>query len=301
MAKIDFNEFNAGNQSRGESGGKKDYSVKFFSIQDGESAIVRIMVDSTKDFDIHSVHRVKMPGSEYGRNVNCINEDHNPSSCPLCAANVKLEQKLFLRMLQYKVVDNQVEVTPVVWERSVFDKVFGAQKLVNYLTDYGPLSDIICKITRNGTGLKTTYSCSFALNIMPNTKNVYRDDIYVKQEGLFGDFSVLNVSVLNKSYDELAQFLATGSFPEVVRQSAPTPTDADAPAHTAPNYVPNVTSSPAVISTGYIPNTPNEYVPANVQSHPEAEVTPRTYTPSNTSAAPWDNSTSGFNRPRRYN
>jgi hypothetical protein len=304
MAKINFNSFSNDNQNQNRNDG--DYSVKFFSIQDGESAIVRIMIDSTEDFDIHSVHKVKMPGFEYGRNVNCINDTHNPATCPLCAAGAKIDQRIFIRMLQYKVVNNQVEITPVVWERSVFDKVFGAQKLVNYITDYGALSDMICKITRNGTGLNTTYTPTFALNMMPNTKNVYRDDIYVKKTDAFGDFNVLRVSVLDKNFDELTQFVATGSFPERVKTN-------DAPAAPVPN-IPNIPTAPAtetfVAASGYATsNQPTTIqtetsVADNYVQTANAAAIPanRTYTPTtpaNNGAAPWDNN-GGFNRPRRY-
>ena len=307
MAKIDFSSFNTpGNQ--GQSRKDSDYSVKFFSIQDGESAVVRLMVDTTNDFDIRSVHRVKMDGYDYGRNVNCINDTHNPSTCPLCAAGIKLEQKLFLRMLQYKVVNNQVEVVPVVWERSVFDKVFGAQKLVNYITDYGPLSDIVCKITRNGTGLNTTYTLSMALNILPNTKAVYRDDIYVKKTDAFGDFNVLGVSIMDKNFDELTQFIATGKFPERVKTDAP-----ETPSYTAPTMpgvptnIPTMTNSaiPDEVAGSTIP-VANNFGATTIDTQPiTATPATRTYTPTTptnaptTASAPWDNN-GGFNRPRRY-
>lgn len=311
MAKINFNSFNS-SDNQGQGRGDGDYPVKFFSIQDGESAVVRIMIDSTDDFDIHSVHRVKMPGFEYGRNVNCINDTHNPSTCPLCAAGAKLEQKMFIRMLQYKVINNQVEIVPVVWERSVFDKVFGAQKLVNYLTDYGPLSDIVCKITRNGTGLNTTYTLSLALNILPNTKAVYRDDVYVKKTDAFGEFNVLGVSVLNKNFDELTQFVATGSFPARVNNSQETPTYTATNMTAAPTDIPaNVTTAPVNSVPTTVPNISNPPVANNfgvttADTQPTTAIPAvRTYTPTaptnapTTTSAPWDNN-GGFNRPRRY-
>jgi hypothetical protein len=217
-------------------------------------------------------------------------------------------------MLQYKVINNQVEIVPVVWERSVFDKVFGAQKLVNYLTDYGPLSDIVCKITRNGTGLNTTYTLSLALNILPNTKAVYRDDLYVKKTDAFGEFNVLGVSVLNKNFDELTQFVATGSFPERVRNNTPETPNHTAPAMSAvPTDIPtNVTAAPVSATPTAVPNIPNPPAANNfgattVDTHTSTSsvTAARTYTPTaptnapTTSSAPWDNN-GGFNRPRRY-
>ena len=129
---------------------------------------------------------------------------------------------------------------------------------------------------------------------MPNTKNVYRDDIYVKKTDLFGDFSVLNVSVLDKNFDELSQFVATGSFPERAR------TQENTTAATVVNETPTFVA-PSAYSTAPM-STPQVVpeIPAAPAVHTEAVPANRTYTPTTpVGNAPWENS-SGFNRPRRY-
>ena len=316
MAKVSFNEFNvsADANNTGTSGG--DYAVKFFSLKNGEDAIVRILVDSADDFDIRTIHRVTMDGYQYGRNVNCIMEGNNPSTCPLCASGNKINQKLFIRMLKYSVENNAVVVTPVVWERNVYDRNFGTQALINCIRDYGPLSDIICRISRVGEGLNTVYNATYGLNIMPNTKSVYRDELYPKNVTLFGDFDVLGVSIMDKNYEELTQFLQTGTFPlrnnnatsgpvaSIPQVSTPNVANAPVMPNTAaPSYGAPGTYEAAAVPV--MPTTPT----INTTSAPVSS-TPAIDNPTINVAAPrptpqWGGTPpagneGGFNRPRRF-
>ena len=270
MAKVNFNELS--NSPRNNQSDGSNYPVKFFNLKNGEDAIVRILIDSPDDFDIRTVHSVKMDGWQYGRNVNCIMENGDSRTCPLCAKGEKLIQKLYIKLLRYTTTpDGKIEVTPMVWERNRFDKTFGTQPLANHITSYGPLSDIICRISRSGEGLNTVYTPTFGLNVMPNSKAIYRDDLYVKDTTLFGEFDVLGVSILDKNYSELSHFAQTGTFPQREQNNSTPPAQNDAYA------------------------TASTYTPA-----PQYEtVQPRSA--STADSMPWgNNGTEQFSRPRRY-
>ncbi len=282
MAKVNYNELS--NAPRNNQSDGNNYPVKFFNLKNGEDAIVRILIDSPDDFDIRTVHSVKMDGWQYGRNVNCIMENGDSRTCPLCVKGEKLIQKLYIKLLRYTTTpDGKIEVTPMVWERNRFDKTFGTQPLANHISSYGPLSDIICRISRSGEGLNTVYTPTFGLNVMPNSKAIYRDDLYVKDTSLFGNFDVLGVSILDKNYSELSHFAQTGVFPQ--RDTTQTPTD---------NGV-GTTHSVASGSTYSAPAQNNFASTANQYE----TVQPRTTT-TTADAMPWGRSDEQFSRPRRY-
>ena len=290
MAKVNFNDLGAADTNRPTD--RDEGGVKFFKLNDGEDALVRIMLDNPDDLDIRTVHKVTLEGYQYGRNVNCIMENGNPSTCPLCASGSKLDQRIYLRMLQYKVEDGNVTITPVIWERSRWDKVFGAQAMADYHAGYGPLSDILVRISRRGSGLATTYNATFGLNVMPNTKSVYRDELYPKDTTLFGDFDVLGVAILNKNYDDLSYFMQNGYFPAQ--------THAEPAATSAPAYSPALTSAPAYQAQPIDAPAPHYNAPQvnapTAYAPPVNVATPRTAPQWNTPTA----TDGGFSRPKRF-
>ena len=110
-------------------------------------------------------------------------------------------------MVQYVKNDQGAIVPqPVVWERSISY----AEKLKGYIDNYGPLSDIICKIVRHGAAgdRQTTY------DIIPNlNKQIYTDAQYPKVENAFDNYKALGTIVLDKDYQDLDSFIRTGQFP----------------------------------------------------------------------------------------
>lgn len=189
-----------------------DFTVGFFSLKnDGEEAIVRIMCDSMSDLEIMTVHPITVGASSFpNRQVNCIRDPRDPlDMCPLCAAGEKVKQKIFIRMLQYDPVTK--EAKPVVWDRvaSVF-----APRIKSFLDNYGPLSHIMCKIIRHGTGKSTVY------DIVPNINpQEYNETNYPIVPNAFKDFSVLGRMVMDKNAEEIIQFMKTGNFPDNKNQS----------------------------------------------------------------------------------
>lgn len=190
-------------------GNANQNAVSFFSLKhDGDVALVRFMHDSISDFDIKSVHNVTVGGKF--RKVNCIRDPREPIEyCPLCNNGTQIDQKFFIHLIQYVRNDaGQLEMIPCVWERSLAY----ASTLKGYIDDYGPLSDVLFTIRRNGApgDMKTKYDINYA------APNKYPNEAYPKPDvNPFDDFKVLGTMVIDKNFDELSAFVNTGAFPEV--------------------------------------------------------------------------------------
>ena len=203
MARVDFNSIGSATQAESSS----PSSVGFFSLKnDGDEAIVRFMHDTTESFEILGTHSIQVNGKF--RRINCVRTpSQSVSECPFCDRGERIEYRFFIHLLQYtNNPDGSVSVEPKVWERSLSY----AHKLKEYINNYGPMSDVICKIVRHGRpgDMKTEYE------IIPNlSKQVYRDDIFVKKNGCFDGYSALGGPVLDKTVDEIREFLNTGDFP----------------------------------------------------------------------------------------
>lgn len=247
MAKISFDSV----PSVGESSNTN--SVGFFTLKnDGDEAIVRIMHDTVEDFDILTTHPISLGGKF--RTVNCLRDPRDPmEQCPLCKNGTKVQSRIFIHMIQYvKNNQGQVVATPVVWERGANE--YGT-KLKTLMSEYGPLSNNVFKIRRNGkTGdTNTTYE------ILYGSPNMYSEQVYPKVPGAFDNFSACGVVVLDKSYDEIMYFISTGNFPEKAKSSnsapagsntASAPTTAPSDASRMPWESPAPVGEPATAPTG---------------------------------------------------
>lgn len=253
MAQVRFDEVNFGGNSNNK------YQVTFFKLEDdNDEAIVRIMHDSTADFDILTTHQISEDGKYRGR-VSCLrNPREELTKCPLCAANVPVQQRMYIHLLWYVPGENGTIVPQAaVWERSISY----ANQIKSYIDSYGPMSDVICKIVRHGK--KGDQSTRY--DIIPNlNKQVYRDDIYVKDVSLFGDYTALGNAVQDRSFDDLSTYVQTGHMP--VKQSQPVqntiPESTTPPqAYTNPNPTPAMQQYQPSSNTPYSPySTPaNNY------------------------------------------
>lgn len=200
MAKINFEQIASNNDGN-------NFTVGFFSLKnDGDEAVVRIMHDDISSFDLVTTHPIQI-GNKY-RRVNCIRDPREPmDNCPLCKSGVKVQQRFYIHLIQY-VKDEKGNIIPQakIWERSASYAV----TIKNLLDEYGPLSDCIFKIRRNGEAgsMNTTYSILFG------NPQVYRPEFYPKDNSLFEGYSVVGSAVLDKNFDEIAEFLSTGEFPQ---------------------------------------------------------------------------------------
>lgn len=186
--------------------------VEFFSLkEDGDEAIVRIMHDSVESFDIVTTHQIFNDGKYAGR-VDCLRTSNDPiSACPLCAKGEKAEHRFYIHLLQYTRDDaGNIVATPKVWERSLMY----AKELRNLITDYGPLSQCLFKIRRNGArgDMKTTYSITIC---MPQQ---YPADMYpvsTENAELFRTYTAVGNAVMERSFDDLFTYATTGAMPQV--------------------------------------------------------------------------------------
>ena len=206
MAKVSFDTAMVMEEQNGNNNGD---GVSFFTLKDGGEALVRFVLDSINDLDVFTVHTVKTKDGRY-KDVNCLREANMPtSSCPLCANGTKSKNITVLKMIQY--VDGQAK--PVMWVRN-----FGqwAPQLKGYIDNYGPLSQIMCKIVRQGTGLDTKYQVIPNLNPM-----VYNINDYPCDASVFNDFNPVGRAILDKDYNDITTFLQTGEFPAKAKNTAP--------------------------------------------------------------------------------
>ena len=244
-------------------------NIKLFALKnDGDVAIVRIMHDSVADFDILTNHKIKV-GDKW-RSISCIRDPREPiDNCPLCKANEKIQQRFYIHMIQYvqDAPTGAITAVPVVWDRAAGEY---ATKFKTLIEEYGPLSNQIFKIKRNGKAgdMSTTYEILFG------SPNMYPESMYPKNLEVFKDYTALGKIVLDKNYNEINTYLATGNFPQAANNTAP-----------STNYVAQSNTSLDCVED----NTP---VPTmNSQTNV-----------STGQAMPWQgNTTSGMNRPvRRY-
>ena len=231
MAYVDYNTYVETEKTSGNSDG-----VGFFTLKDGEEAIVRIMCDSINELDILTVHPITIGNSSFpNRQVNCLRDPREPlEQCPLCSAGNKVKQKVFIKMIKYDPVTG--EPSAVVWDRPAYKLVPTIKK---YIDEYGPLSNIICKIARTGSKYDTVY------NIIPNINPSIN---CVRVDNAFENFNVLGRMVYDKNAQEMITFMQTGNFPQTNNSTTP-----NQPVNNNTNY-----SQSQVQNNGYEPvNTNN--------------------------------------------
>lgn len=207
MAKISFEDAQA-NSNNNNTG------IGFFALaDDGDEAIVRILHDSTDSFDIVTVHEIQT--GDKRRKIDCLRSFREPlDKCPFCNSGMKTSQRFFIHILEYQKDSEtgNIVVLPRIWERSTQY----ATTIKNLMDEYGPLSDCVFKIRRNGAkgDLHTTYS------IMFGNPNVYKEEFYPKDASAFEDYSVVGNIISAKTEEEMKYYLTNGSFADVTETSS---------------------------------------------------------------------------------
>lgn len=272
---IDFTKYSETAQSSNQGGSRGDGPrVGFFFLKnDGDEALVRILVDSSADFNIVGVHQCTFNGKQ--RNVNCIrNSDEPTDNCPFCSAGVPIRYKIYIPIIEYvRGEDGRVQALARIWERPASF----ASTLNNNITEYGPLSDVILKIKRSGTGTATTYNLLYAANENRNP------DAYPKMPELFEGYNVIGTAVLSRDFQGMLDLLSG---------------DAGTPAPTNNYSGPANVARPAART--YAPTAPTAY--AAPAATPQTPVTPVAARPA--PAAPGfngsENTSANVARPRRF-
>lgn len=167
---------------------------EWFSLKnDRDVARVQFMIDDYSDIDIFACHKVKIGDKE--RYVDCLRTYDEPiDNCPLCAEGVPVKPVRFVVMYQHD--DGKVKI----WERG---KNFIA-KLQSLCNRYSPLSEYVFEIERVGkAGSKDT-----RYEIYPMDKVEPVDLTDIEKPELLGGL------ILQKTAEEMEEFLATGKFPQ---------------------------------------------------------------------------------------
>ena len=205
MAKLSYDMLQDNQDSPKQFSGQR---VGFFNLKDdGDEAIVKFLYDSVEEFEIFSVHTVYVGGKP--RKVSCLRTPKDPiDACPLCKDEQPLQQRVYVRLLQYVKDENgNIVALPKIWERS---KGF-VQTLKSLIDEYGPLTESVFKVKRSGkAGSKETIYNTFFCN-----PQVYKPEIYQNRADLFKGYKVFGGLVLDKNFDELQYFVDNGEFPAV--------------------------------------------------------------------------------------
>lgn len=159
---------------------------------DGDVARVQFMLNSIDDIPIFSTHKVKIGDKE--RYVDCLRNPQDPiDACPFCAAGLPAKAVRFIVMYQHD--DQKVKI----WERG---RQF-ISKLQGLINRYNPLEDKVFEIERHGKAGDT--STKYEIYPLDGVDSVNLDEIEVPElEGTL---------ILQKSFEEMEEYLDTGSFP----------------------------------------------------------------------------------------
>jgi len=167
----------------------------FFGLKnDKDVALVRFMYNTIDDFVGYAVHEVKI--GEKKQYVNCLRAYNEPVNvCPLCESGNPVRAKAFIHL--YDCDEQAVKI----WDRG---KTF-IPKLSSLCARYNPLVSVPIEIERNGKPKDT--------NTTYETYPLEADDVTL--DDLPEVSPILGTLVLDKTYDEIADFLETGRFADV--------------------------------------------------------------------------------------
>lgn len=226
MAEFSFEELNKQQESKQQATRTERPRVGYFSLKDdGDEAIVRFNYSSSKEFNLVTVHTVKI-GERY-RDISCLDDN-----CPFCTEYDNKSRKFYVKLIEYTRDENgQIVATPKVWKRPAMF----AQTLNSYLIEYGDLKNIVFKIKRRGKKgeLSTTY------DLMLANPSIYKDELYAKDFSGFDNFDLSRHSYMNKTREEMFEFIEKGEFPQI---------NFNKPNETAP-YIPAVDNETTAVGT----------------------------------------------------
>lgn len=206
------------NASEIDNYGTQSNSGGFFSLRnDKEVARVRFLYEKAEDIEGYAVHKVQVGDKE--RYVNCLREYNEPiDKCPFCAAKLSVQAKLFIPLF------NEDNGQQQFWERG---KTFYG-KISGLCARYPNIVSRVVEVERNGApkDTSTTYELYPSPDADGTTVQDILDDLQLDEVP-----SPLGTIILDKTAEEMEEYLDTGSFPDsdvpVRRQSARTDTRAE--------------------------------------------------------------------------
>lgn len=244
MGRISDEELSASSNNNNRN--DTPYYWYFGLAKEGDSAIIRIMDDTKDDLEPLATHPVKIRGKY--RRVSCLRDAKEPiEMCPLCAADVVREKKVYIHLIEYITMsDGSIMPTPRVWERPTGY----INELKEYMEDYAPISNTVFKIKRTGQGAGTRYAL---IPLNPTTSDLSK---YPKDESLFKEYKVLGVNVQIRDAENIMKGISDGTLTFETRQ-------VDHQNTSTSNFVPNA-----------VPQTSKPYVDTPVASVIPPVVTP---------------------------
>ena len=180
-------KFNAKNDLNNYSSEANYFSLK----DDGDTATVRIGYNSIEDVEGYALHEVDVNG--FKTMVNCLRDYTDPlEMCPLCSHHHRVITKFFVPM--YKVEED-------AWSFWTRGRNFYSQ-IADICNNYNPVVSNIFEVTREGEAgnINTKYDIS----------QVDSDDTTF--EDLPELPNVIGTLILDKSFEELENYVNTGSF-----------------------------------------------------------------------------------------
>ena len=171
----------------------------FFSLKDdGDTAVVRFLYNDINDVEGVSVHEVQVGDKRI--DVECIRTYDEPiEKCPFCAANMKVNAKLFIPVYDENSKESKI------WTRG--KSYFG--ELSSLCSRYNPLVSTPIELER--IGKKGDTSTKYQPYPRQSDNARIEDFPEIKAEGL--TFQV-------KTAEEMNYYLQTGMFPEENNQVA---------------------------------------------------------------------------------
>lgn len=128
---------------------KREY---FKLANSGDSAIVRFL-EQGEDVTWCYCHRVRLAGKAFPSTIPCRNQDDDGTSCPACEQGIDKTYRGYINLIWRNAGDDGSDKL-ALWEQGV--NVFS--ELGTQDVSAKGLSSRDFRITRKGSGLKTTYS-----------------------------------------------------------------------------------------------------------------------------------------------
>ena len=190
---------------RGTASNNNDQKkVGYFKLKPGEKALVRFAYATPKEFEIATVHEVRV--KDKFRTILCLRSAQEPlDKCPLCAQGTPLKSRFFCKLIHY-VQDEKGNIVPMAevanWPKKYSDTLNAR------FQEYGDLQDNLFTVTRLGTGTDTTYDIQFANPVKYSESNGF-----VKDFSAFEGFDLAHHSYAERTKEEIEEFLQSGDFP----------------------------------------------------------------------------------------
>lgn len=169
--------------------------VRFFSIDDGETAKVRFLEGGEDVWMVWTHQLPAQPGQQFGDSVMCLDQEDQGNPCAACARGLGRGARVTINLIWYgapkfarepgkdgkpgkikkDVAGNAIvegaEDTVAVWNCS--QTVGGRLDHLNEKnSDHGGLTGIICEVKRQGTRKNTSYMIDLDKVEQPNAHDV---------------------------------------------------------------------------------------------------------------------------------